>query len=117
VAQRQEQDRQQGEGARRGEGRGEGRGFGRGRGRGRGRFGGGGRRGGGGGYGSIVDAGPVLIALSPAAELVVFEPSGEAYNEVARYKVADGGTYAYPVPAGNGIYVKDQNHITLWTVE
>jgi hypothetical protein len=59
----------------------------------------------------------VLLALSPAAELVVFQPTDAAYTEVARYKVADGGTYAYPIPAGNGIYIKDQDALTLWTVE
>src|SRR5262245_19134866 len=46
------------------------------------------RRGGApGGYGSIVDAGSVLFALTPAAELVVFEPSGESYNQLASYKL------------------------------
>ena len=92
---------------RRGDGRGR---FGRGRGRG-------GRGGGRGGYGSIVDAGSVLLALTPAGELVVFEPSGDAYTELARYKVAEGGTYAYPVAVDNKIYIKDQNDLTLWTVD
>jgi hypothetical protein len=31
--------------------------------------------------------------------------------------VAESGTYAYPVLAGKGIYVKDQESLTLWTVE
>ncbi len=111
---------QEGEQPRRGEGQGRGRGegFQRGEGRGGGRGGRGrGGRGGGGGYGSIVDAGSVLLALSPAAELVVFQPTDADYTEVARYKVAEGGTYAYPVPAGNGIYIKDADALTLWTVE
>ena len=87
------------------------------RGRG-GRGGGGGRRGrGGGGYGSIVDAGEVLLALSPAGELVVFKPTDEAYNEVARYKVAEEGTYAYPVAVGATIYIKDRESLTRWDVQ
>jgi len=96
--------------------RGEGRGQGtrRGRGQRRGRRGGGM---GGGGYGSIVDAGSVLLALSPAADLVVFRPSNEAFTEVARYKLSDGGTYAYPIASGNRIYVKDQDSVSMWTVE
>ncbi len=94
---------------------GPGRGFG-GQGRGMGGMGRG-MMGGSRGYGSVVDAGSVLMALSPAGELVVFKPSGEAYHELARYKVADGGTYAYPIPSGNGIYVKDQDSVTLWTVK
>jgi outer membrane protein assembly factor BamB len=89
------------------------------RGDGRGGFGGrrfgGGRRGGGrGGYGSVVDAGSVLLALSPAGELVVFKPSDAAYTEVARYKVADEGTYAYPVAVGDAIYIKDRDSIARW---
>ncbi len=87
-----------------------------------GRQGGGrGRRGGGmgstAGYGSVVDAGSVLLALSPAADLVVFKPNSESYAEVARYKVSeDGDTYAYPVPSGNRIFIKDKDSIALWTV-
>jgi outer membrane protein assembly factor BamB len=102
---------------RRGEGRGDGRGrFGPGGFGGRG-FGRGGGMGGGRGYGSIVDVGPALLGLTPAGELVVYQPDGKAFAELARYKVAERGTYAYPVPSGHGIYVKDQNDLTLWSVE
>ncbi|TWT77688.1 Quinohemoprotein ethanol dehydrogenase type-1 precursor [Posidoniimonas polymericola] len=76
-----------------------------------------GRRGGGGGYGSVVDAGSVLFALSPAKELVVFNPNAEAFQEVARYKVADSDTYAYPVIAGNRVYIKDADSVILWVIE
>jgi outer membrane protein assembly factor BamB len=94
--------------------RGEGRGGPGGRGRGgRGGRGGGGGRG---GYGSVVDAGSVLLALSPAGELVVFKPSDTAFAEVARYKVADEGTYAYPVAVGDAIYIKDSDSLTRWDV-
>jgi len=85
------------------------------RGQGFGRFGRGGM--GSRGYGSIVDVGSALVALTPAGELVVFQSTGDAFNELARYKVAERGTYAYPIPAGNGVYVKDQDALTLWTVE
>ena len=69
------------------------------------------------GYGSIVDVGPALLGLTPTGELIAFQPQGDAFKELARYKVAEGGTYAYPVPAGNGIYIKDQDNVTLWTVD
>jgi outer membrane protein assembly factor BamB len=87
---------------------------------GRGGFGGGGRRGGGGGgrgYGSVVDAGSVLFALSPAGNLVVFEPNEKEFKQLASYKVAEGNTYAYPVVASNRIYIKDKDAVTLWTTE
>ena len=73
--------------------------------------------GGGAGYGSIVDAGSVLVALTPGAQLVVFEPNGKEYKQLASYKVADGGTHAYPVLSGNRIFIKDKDSVTLWTVE
>jgi outer membrane protein assembly factor BamB len=98
---------EQGE-ARDGERRGPGgrRGFGRG-GRGRGR----------GGYGSVVDAGDVMMVLTPAMELVVYKPSAEGYTELGRHKVSETATYAYPVASGKRIFIKDQDKLTLWTVE
>jgi outer membrane protein assembly factor BamB len=70
-----------------------------------------------GGYGSIVDAGNVLIALTPNSQLLVFEPSDKEYKELASYKVGAGDTYAYPVIAGNRIYIKDKEAVTLWTID
>ena len=69
------------------------------------------------GYGSIMDAGPVLLALTPAAQLTVFEPSDKKFEQLASYKVADSDTYAYPVVAGNRLFVKDKDALTLWTLE
>ena len=68
------------------------------------------------GYGSIVDAGAVLFALTPTGELFAFEPGGKEYKEVARYKVG-AGTYAYPVIAGQRVFVKDKDAVTLWVIE
>lgn len=80
--------------------------------------GGGGRRGmGRGGFGTIVDAGSVLLALTPSSELIAFEPTDKAYTEVGRIKVADTPTYASPVPSGNRLFVKDQDSVTLWAVK
>jgi len=83
-------------------------------------FGGKGGRGGGGGtagYASVIDAGRVLVALTAAAQLVVFQPSATEFKQIASYKVADGGTFAHPVLSGNRIYIKDKDRVTLWTVE
>ncbi len=85
---------------------------------GRGGRGGRGSRGGGrGGYGSIVDAGSVLFALTPAGQLTVLGPSKEKLERLASYKVAEGSTYAHPVLAGNRIFIKDGDSVTLWTIE
>jgi outer membrane protein assembly factor BamB len=76
---------------------------------------GGGRMGGGGGYGSIVDAGSVLLALTPAGNLLVIEP-GREYKELGKYAVGTK-TYAYPVVSGKRIFIKDADSVTLWTVD
>lgn len=75
------------------------------------------RRGGGGGFGSVVAAGKVAIALTPAAEMLVFEPYTAGYKELARIKVADTPTHAYPVLSGNRIFIKAQNSVALLTLD
>lgn len=77
---------------------------------------GGGRRGGGrsAGYGSLIDAGKVILALTPNSQLVVFKPDEKAYSELARIKVADTPVYAHPVVSGNKLIVKDQESLILW---
>src|SRR5262245_6542355 len=82
--------------------------------------GGGGGRGRGGArgeYGSIIDAGSVLLALTPSSQLIAYEPSDKQYTELARIKVADTQTYAQPVVAGKRVFVKDQDSVTLWTID
>ncbi|MCX6997700.1 MAG: PQQ-binding-like beta-propeller repeat protein [Kiritimatiellaeota bacterium] len=69
---------------------------------------------GGRGFGSIVDAGPALFALTPQGELVAFEPSDKEFKKLGGYKVGTD-TYAYPVIAGAGICIKDKDSLTLWT--
>ncbi|HWE93148.1 MAG TPA: PQQ-binding-like beta-propeller repeat protein [Tepidisphaeraceae bacterium] len=85
---------------------------------------GGGRRGGGrgmgggrGGFGSIIDAGPVLMALTPSSELIVFDPDDQHFVERAKIKVADSPTHAYPVVSGDRVFIKDKDSLTLWTVQ
>jgi outer membrane protein assembly factor BamB len=74
-------------------------------------------RGRGGGYGSVVDAGSVLMALNPSSQLIVYEPSEKEFKQLASYKVADKECHAYPIVAGNRIFVKDKDSVTLWTIE
>ena len=68
-------------------------------------------------FGSIVDAGSVILALTPQSQLLVFEPNDKEYKELASYKVADGQIYAHPVVAGNRVFIKDQDSVALWTIE
>jgi outer membrane protein assembly factor BamB len=96
-------------------------GGGGGMGRGMGGGSGGGMRGGGmggtTGYGSIVDAGSVLLALTPSSELIVFKPSGKAFEQVARIKVASSPTYACPVVSGKRLFIKDSDSVIAYSLE
>jgi outer membrane protein assembly factor BamB len=67
--------------------------------------------------GSILDAGSVLVALGADLNLVVFKPSKEDFQELAKYKVGEGPGWAGPVLTGNRIYVKDKNSLILWTLD
>ena len=72
---------------------------------------------GGRGFGSVVDAGTVLLALMPQGELAVFEPSDKEYKKLASYKLSESETYAYPVATSKGVYAKDKEAVTLWAFE
>ena len=64
-------------------------------------------------FGTIVDAGSVIIALPQTSNLVVFKPDEKAYTEVATIKVAETPTYSYPVIAGNKIFIKDKESLAM----
>jgi len=68
------------------------------------------------GFAAVLDAGSCILALPSASELIAFRPSGKAYAQLARIKVADTATYAHPVVVGNRIFVKDQETVTLLTI-
>ncbi len=66
-----------------------------------------------GGFTAIVDTGPCLMALPSSSELIVYKPTKNQYEEIAKIKVADTPIYAHPVVAGNRIFIKDQDSIAL----
>lgn len=76
--------------------------------------GGGRMRGGGGGYGSLVAAGKTLMALTPAGQLIVFEPDRAAFKELARIKVADTPVHAHPVVSSKRLFIKDRDALICW---
>ncbi|MGA3179191.1 MAG: PQQ-binding-like beta-propeller repeat protein [Verrucomicrobiota bacterium] len=69
------------------------------------------------GYGSVVDAGSVLLALTPKMQLVVLQPTDKAFTQVASIKVADSATFAYPVISGNRVFIRDHDSVALLTVD
>ncbi len=69
-----------------------------------------------GGFGALVDAGTVLFALPTTGVLIVYAPDAAGYQELAQIKVADTPTYAHPIWAGNRLFIKDQEGLTLWAL-
>jgi outer membrane protein assembly factor BamB len=67
-------------------------------------------------FGAILDAGSVILGLTQDGTLSVFRPSDKAYTQIAGIKVADTQTYAHPVLAGNRIFVRDLDSVTLWMI-
>jgi len=68
-------------------------------------------------FGAVLDAGDCLLALPNNSEMIAFKPSDRQYEQLALIKVADTPTYAHPVIAGNRIFVKDEDAVTMWTLE
>ncbi|HEX4952924.1 MAG TPA: PQQ-binding-like beta-propeller repeat protein [Thermoanaerobaculia bacterium] len=68
-------------------------------------------------HASILAAGDLLVVLTDGADLVVAKASGAAYQELARYRVADSATWAHPVVDGREILVKDLKHLARWRLE
>jgi outer membrane protein assembly factor BamB len=69
------------------------------------------------GFGTLVDAGTVLIAMGDDGGLTVFKPDEKAFSQVAQIKVPGTTTYSYPVIDGNHIFIKDQYSTSMFTIE
>ena len=65
----------------------------------------------------ILNAGPVLLVLTSNSELAAVEPNDKEYKELARIKVSESPTWAGPVVAGNRVFIKDADSVTLWKIE
>ena len=68
-------------------------------------------------FGSVVDAGSVIIALSSNSNLVVLKPNGQKMDQVMQTKVSDNTIYAHPVVSGNRIYIKDSDSLISYKVD
>ncbi len=68
-------------------------------------------------FGSIVDAGSVIIVTTSNSNFVVLKPDGQKYNQVALIKLKENSIYAHPVLSGNRIFIKDHDSLTLFTLD
>ena len=72
---------------------------------------------GGQGFGSVLEAGNVILTLSQNGQLRALAPNEKSYEELANYKVAETDVFADPVISGQRIYIKDRSSVSLWTIE
>jgi len=66
-------------------------------------------------FASLTDAGKVLVSLPATGNLIIIEPNGKNYVELAKYKVAETEVYASPILNGSNVYVKDKEMLTCWS--
>lgn len=79
--------------------------------------------------GGVLSAGNVVLALvgpvkggrsetaKGKSELVAFEASKAGFKELAKYELSPAAGLAYPVIAGNWIYVKGNDNLTAWSID
>jgi hypothetical protein len=66
---------------------------------------------------SLVVAGNVLFALTLEGDLLVLKASTEEYNQLAKWKVSERGTYAHLALAGNTLYVKGPEKLVSYELK
>jgi outer membrane protein assembly factor BamB len=69
-------------------------------------------------FSTIVDCGSVVIGLAGTiGSLIVINPTGKEYTELAKYKVSETAIYSYPVISGNNVYIKDAESLILYKIK
>ena len=68
-------------------------------------------------FATIQDCGQVLIGFPQTGNLILFKPDPSAYSEIVKYKVTETPVYAFPVIAGNQVYIKDAENLTMFKLE
>jgi outer membrane protein assembly factor BamB len=63
----------------------------------------------------IMLSGDLLFLLKDSAELIVARATGDAFQPLHRYQVADSATYANPLMMGTGIVIKDNTSLSYQT--
>jgi outer membrane protein assembly factor BamB len=66
---------------------------------------------------AVLTGGDKLFLLTSDADLIVAKASSAAFEQIRRYTVAKSSTYAHPVIAGKSILIKDNENLTLWSLD
>ena len=65
---------------------------------------------------SVVMADDLLFLLNNDGDLVVARTDRNGFSQITRYEVAESATWAQPAISGNRLFIKDEAHVTLWTI-
>lgn len=63
---------------------------------------------------ALIKAGDLLMATTTEGELVIAPASPKAFTPIRRYTIAESPVWAHPVPAGDGVLIKDLEHLAYW---
>lgn len=63
---------------------------------------------------ALIRAGDLLMATTTEGELVIAQASPKEFAPIRRYTIAESPVWAHPVPAVDGVLVKDLEHLTYW---
>jgi outer membrane protein assembly factor BamB len=63
---------------------------------------------------ALVAAGPLLLAGTTDAELIIARPDATGLGEIRRYTVADAAIWAHPAVADGYLLVKDVDRLIAW---
>jgi outer membrane protein assembly factor BamB len=64
---------------------------------------------------ALIAAGDLLMATTTEGELVIARRDAAKFDVIKRYTIADSPVWAYPVPAGRGVLIKDAEKVVYWT--
>jgi outer membrane protein assembly factor BamB len=67
-------------------------------------------------FGSLINCGSVLMTLPSNSNLIVFNPSEKAYTQLTKIKVSDKPIFTTPLVAGNRIFIKEAETLTLYHI-
>ena len=63
---------------------------------------------------TVLHLGSHLIWLTGDGKLIFTRADADKYDPVAAYQVSDNRTWAYPLPIGNRLIIKDEKNLTCW---
>ena len=66
---------------------------------------------------ALDDGAGFVFLLNNDGDLIVARTTRTGFTQVTRYEVSDSATWAQPTISGNRLFIKDESHVTLWTVE